>query len=124
MIIATKTFIEKELKKVRKTCSLTDVRLAIQRFKKGIRRHGETEFAHFGVKNSKVAKLHVVRRDTGRLVILIMIQQDIIIPLLIRKKSDKTGGENMNVRLMERELRFVIERILFDYKSGHFQMMD
>jgi len=93
LFVLTNSFLDKELKALKKYYSLEDVKKTL--VKTNI---SAVNLSHLGYENGKLLKLRIVNKVAGRMIVYVYSQKDYIVPIIIRLKKDKIFGENLSLK--------------------------
>lgn len=71
----------------------------------------------------KFFKVRIGRKTKGRMIVFMMIENNKIVPILIRLKKDKIFGKNMAMNNPEviDQINRNLDHILIDIKNRHYQ---
>jgi len=92
IIVLTKSFLQKEFKKVKKCYTTEDIKKTIEKIDTSA-----DILSNNGYKNGKLMKLRMASKTQGRLIIYVFTKRDLIIPIVVRLKKDKIFGKNLSL---------------------------
>ena len=91
-LILTKSFLKRELKPLKKYYTVEDIKKTTKKIPSSAIR-----LSHLGYKEGELIKLRLASKITGRIIIYIYKQKELIIPIILRLKKDKVVGENLSL---------------------------
>ena len=89
-LILTESFLKRELKPLKKYYSVEDIKKTIKKISSS-----SIRLSNLGYKDGELMKLRITSRVVGRIIVYVYKQKDLVIPMVLRLKSDKIIGENL-----------------------------
>lgn len=83
MLILTDSFLKKELKPLKKYYSVSDIKKTVSKIS-----FHSISLSSLGYKNGQLLKLRMVNKVAGRMVVYTFINDDKIVPIVLRLKLD------------------------------------
>lgn len=117
-IILTKSFLKREFKSLNKHYKLEDLKKTLKKINSS-----SICLANLGYKDGKLLKLRITSNISGRLVVYLFEEKNLIIPVVLRLKKDKIFGENLsfNNEKAKSLILDMLDRVMVDIKSGDYE---
>lgn len=105
MLILTDTFLNKELKPLKKYYTISDLKHTV--IKTDI---SGTRLPHLGYKYGYLVKLRMKHKVAGRMIVYVFVQKKWFVPIVLRLKKDKVLGENISTK-NKKAKNFILKRL-------------
>ena len=120
MLILCKSFLQNEIKSVKRHFSQKQILNAARKAKNGL---GEV-LGGMSIEDGEIRKIYITgKNNTGRIVFLILIKNGFFVPVLLRTKKDKIGSNmtNKNQNFVD-VLKKSIVQIKMDLSNNDFEI--
>ena len=120
-VLLSDTFIKKEFKSIKKQYTIDEIiKTAVRATKSSI------NLSQLGYTHGSLVKVRMVSKVGGRMVAFIYKSKDIVIPIVVRLKSDKIFGKNLalnNKRAKDLILQ-MINVVMNDIESDKYKKIE
>ena len=117
-LLITDAFKKKELQKLKKQYTIDDIKKTAKKVSvSGI------ELSHLGYKHGHLVKVRVVSKVAGRMIAFLFKSDDIVVPIVIRLKSDKIFGENLSLenKKAKKLILKMLDAVMNDITNDKFE---
>lgn len=118
MLILTDSFLKKELKPLKKYYSVYDIKKTVSKIGPN-----SINLSDLGYKNGQLLKLRMVNKIAGRMIVYTFMDDDKIVPIVVRLKKDKIFGENLslNNKRGKQLIMKMLDSAIRDIKDDNFE---
>lgn len=120
MVIITTYFTKHELRPLRRYFTINDILAGAE---KVIKKLATEVKPPASLEGCRFFKVRVGQRQSGRMIVFLIVSNQKVVPLLIRLKKDKIFGMNMaaNNPLVIEQLKKNLDRVLEDIEKKRFE---
>ncbi|MCK5320697.1 hypothetical protein KAJ61_04910 [Candidatus Parcubacteria bacterium] len=117
-LILTKSFLKKELKPLKKYYTVEDIKKTTKKISSS-----SIRLPRLGYKDGELMKLRLVSKIAGRIIIYVYKQKELIIPIVLRLKKDKTIGENLSLNNTKAKslILDMLDKTMNDVENGDYK---
>lgn len=121
MILLTDSFLNHELKRLRRYYTVEDIKKAVSKVYTSA-----IELPNLGYKNGRIFKIRIPHRVAGRLILFVFVKSGTMAPLVVRLKTDKIFGKNLSLENQRaKDLIFkMLKLTMKDIESGKYRKED
>ena len=118
VVLLTDSFLKKEFSKVKKQYTLDNIKAA-----SGKAALSGVDFSHLGYTHGSLVKVRMPGKVAGRMVVFLFRTKDIVVPIVVRLKSDKVIGSNLalNNKRAKKLLLDMLDAVMGDIKNGRYE---
>ena len=117
-LILTKSFLKRELKPLKKYYSVEDIKKTTKKISSS-----PVRLSHLGYRGGELIKLRMASKTTGRIIVYVYKQKNMLIPIVLRIKKDKMFGENLSLNNKKAKLLILnmLNKTMNDINSGDYE---
>ena len=117
-LILTKSFLKRELKPLKKYYSVEDIKKTTKKIS-----FSHVRLSHLGYKEGELIKLRMVSKATGRIIVHVYKQKNMLIPIVLRLKKDKVLGENLSLNNKKAKSLILdrLDKTMNDITAGDYE---
>lgn len=116
-LILTDSFLKREYNAVKKHYSIADIKKTARKISVS-----SVNLSHLGYKNGELLKLRMAGKTAGRIIIYVFRQNNLVLPIVLRLKSDKIMGQNLALNNKKAKILIInmMDRVMEDLDRGNF----